>query len=101
MMTPETKLHLALQYAQGVPVKVIAYDFGVGQSQVTRIASAMGVPYRHVKSAWNVLNERTEARAAELFRQGCDTMTIARMLCVKEPVVANALAHIRDRERSR
>lgn len=99
-LSAETKLHIALSYAQGKPTKIIAYDFGVCSKTISRIVSSAGIKFRHRNSIRNEMTASMETKAAELFKGGSDTLTIARLLCVKECKVANALARGRDRERA-
>lgn len=100
LISPEKKLDIAQSYAKGRPVKVITYEFGISAHSLTRIVTDAGIPLRHRYHTRNDLTPDAQQRAAELFRSGRDTLTIARLLSVTESKVANALARARDRERA-
>lgn len=97
-LSVEQELALTANYLARRPTKVIAYEFGVSRQRVTQIAVRHGAPYRTRNHVRNVLAGR-EGMVLALFRQGLDSCSIAHRLSVKEHVVSNALARIRDGER--
>lgn len=97
-LSVEQELKLTADYIARRPTKVIAYEFGVSSQNVTRIAVRHGAPYRTRNHVRNVLAGR-EATVLALFRQGLDSCSIAHRLSVKEHIVSNALARLRDGER--
>lgn len=97
-LSVEQELKLTADYMARRPVKVLAYEFGVSTAHVTRTAVRHGAPYRTLNYVRNGLNGRSATMLA-MFRQGLDTVAIAHRLSVKEPLVANMLARLRDEER--
>ena len=99
-LTARQQAEITAAYRAGKPVKVIAYDFGIAQPAVTRVAIKNGARNRHRNCARAVLGPEAEAGVLAMFRGGKDTYTIAACLRVKEPTVVKALARARDRERA-
>ena len=50
-MTPAQRDELALQYAQRVPIKIIAHRFGVHPTTVIKTARRCGAPARNQKTS--------------------------------------------------
>lgn len=97
-LSVEQERDLTAGYIARRPVKVLAYEFGISSRHVTNVALRNGARYRNKNCSRNGLNGR-EATMQALFRQGLDTVTIAHRLSVKEALVANMLARLRDEER--
>lgn len=100
-LSPVERGRIKERYLERAPVKVIAYEFGIAQQYVTRVAVAEGAPYRFNHEARTRLDDDRDALISEMFRAGLDTLSIAKRIGVREHLVANQLARIRDRERQR
>jgi DNA-binding CsgD family transcriptional regulator len=93
------KIDLTAAYIAGQPVKVIAYEFGVDQPAVTKIATRFGATHRYRNASRSQLGNDAEDGVLAMFRGGKDTMSIALCLRVKEPTVVKALIRAKERER--
>lgn len=99
-LTRRQQIDITAAYKAGKPVKVIAYEFGIAQPAVTRVAVKNGARNRHRNCARAVLSPEADAGVLAMFRGGKDTLTIAVCLHVREPTVVKALDRARDRERA-
>lgn len=58
-LTPSQRSLVARLYADGFPIKVIAYRFGIHRTGVCLIAKALGVPPRNVFSKRNHVSKKS------------------------------------------
>jgi len=98
MLSADARRSVARAYEAGMPVKVIAFEHGIGSTSVSDIARKEGVELRrpHGQPKPRMVDENAVLR---LYRSGLDTFSIAARLMTTQAVAANALARGRDRER--
>jgi len=98
MLSADARKSVARAYEAGVPVKIIAYDHGIGRSSVSDVAKREGVELRRPlgQPKPRMVDEDAVLR---LYREGLDTVSIAARLMTSQALAANGLARARDRER--
>lgn len=98
-LSTEAKRQIARAYTAGKLTKVIAHEFGISPTHVSRVAHRVGAVARATGRPRQYRPTVQECEVLRLFRAGLDTISIAARLGANEPEVASALARARDRER--